>query len=83
MYIGWDEIDILKTIHTKAVAKKCVDIPVVRLLDYFIHTGPNGGHVCFIFEMLGNNLLKLIKDFKYEGRRCCRVYIQMLSIYVY
>ncbi len=49
---AWDEIDILKTVHTKAVAQAVNDVPVVQLLDYFLHTGPNGSHVCFVFEML-------------------------------
>ncbi|GMH40206.1 hypothetical protein BSKO_08110 [Bryopsis sp. KO-2023] len=38
-----------------------------RLLDCFEHRGPNGRHVCMIFETLGDNLLKLIKKYKYQG----------------
>ncbi|TQE06068.1 hypothetical protein C1H46_008378 [Malus baccata] len=37
--------------------KKCV----VKLLDHFKHSGPNGQHVCMVFEYLGDNLLTLIK----------------------
>lgn len=40
---------------------------VVQLLDHFDHTGPNGKHVCMIFELLGENLLKVIKNYDYQG----------------
>jgi serine/threonine protein kinase len=34
---------------------------VVSLLDYFEHHGPNGKHVCMVFETMGPNVLALIK----------------------
>ena len=40
---------------------------VVRLLDSFEHRGPNGTHVCMTFEVLGDNLLALIKRYNYRG----------------
>lgn len=40
---------------------------VVSLLDSFTHEGPNGSHVCMVFEVLGENLLGLIKRYKYKG----------------
>lgn len=40
---------------------------VVSLLDSFRHDGPNGGHICMVFEVLGENLLGLIKRYKYKG----------------
>lgn len=39
----------------------------VMLLDDFKVTGPNGIHVCMVFEVLGNNLLKLIIKSNYHG----------------
>jgi serine/threonine-protein kinase SRPK1 len=39
----------------------------VQLLDNFKITGPNGVHVCMVFEVLGNNLLKLIIKSNYHG----------------
>ncbi|KAJ2707466.1 serine/threonine protein kinase, CMGC group, partial [Coemansia spiralis] len=30
---------------------------VTQLLDHFEHSGPNGRHVCMVFEVLGENLL--------------------------
>lgn len=39
----------------------------VRLLDHFEHSGPNGLHVCMLFEVLGDNLLALIKRYNYKG----------------
>lgn len=40
---------------------------VVSLLDHFRHHGPNGSHVCMVFEVLGENLLGLIKRYQYRG----------------
>jgi serine/threonine-protein kinase SRPK3 len=40
---------------------------VVKLVDHFKHTGPNGTHVCMVFKYLGNNLLMLIKAYNYRG----------------
>ncbi|KAH8056697.1 hypothetical protein JL721_9981 [Aureococcus anophagefferens] len=40
---------------------------VVRLLDHFEHSGPNGRHVCMVFEMLGANLLSVIRKSEYRG----------------
>lgn len=40
---------------------------VVQLLNTFVHTGPNGSHVCMCFEILGVNLLEIIKHYKYAG----------------
>ena len=40
---------------------------VVSLLDSFEHIGPNGKHVCMVFEVLGENLLGLIKRWNHRG----------------
>lgn len=40
---------------------------VVGLVDSFKHTGPNGSHVCMVFEVLGENLLGLIKRYQHRG----------------
>lgn len=40
---------------------------VVQLLDYFEHTGPNGLHVCMVFEVMGPNVLALIKQYRFKG----------------
>ena len=40
---------------------------VVMLLDSFTHRGPNGNHVCMVFEVLGENLLGLIKRWNHRG----------------
>ncbi|KAK4286387.1 hypothetical protein QN277_002948 [Acacia crassicarpa] len=59
-----DEIKILKQIaEGDPDDKKCV----VKLLDHFKHSGPNGQHVCMAFEFLGDNLLTLIKYSDYRG----------------
>ncbi|KAK7272195.1 hypothetical protein RJT34_28647 [Clitoria ternatea] len=59
-----DEIKILRQIADgDPDDNKCV----VKLLDHFKHSGPNGQHVCMIFEFLGDNLLTLIKYSDYRG----------------
>jgi len=40
---------------------------VVSLVDNFKIKGPNGEHVCMVFEVLGHNLLKFIIKSHYEG----------------
>ncbi|XP_052175022.1 uncharacterized protein LOC127789947 [Diospyros lotus] len=65
-----DEITILQQIADgDPEDKKCV----VKLLDHFKHSGPNGQHVCMVFEYLGDNLLTLIKYTDYRGLPIQRV----------
>ncbi|KAK8663001.1 hypothetical protein V6N13_024883 [Hibiscus sabdariffa] len=59
-----DEITILQQI---ADGDKEDKMCVVKLLDHFKHSGPNGQHVCMVFEYLGDNLLTLIKYSDYRG----------------
>ncbi|KAL5716783.1 non-specific serine/threonine protein kinase [Ranunculus cassubicifolius] len=59
-----DEITILKQIADGDPDDKMC---VVKLLDHFKHSGPNGQHVCMVFEYLGDNLLTLIKYGDYRG----------------
>ncbi|KAG7968766.1 hypothetical protein I3843_08G171500 [Carya illinoinensis] len=40
---------------------------IVRLIDHFKHTGPNGQHVCMVLEFLGDSLLRLIRHNRYKG----------------
>lgn len=40
---------------------------VIQLLDTFTHEGPNGVHVVMVFEVLGENLLGLIRRYKHRG----------------
>jgi len=40
---------------------------VVQLLNAFIYIGPYGKHFCMVFEILGVNLLELIKKYEYKG----------------
>lgn len=40
---------------------------VVTLIDYFEHFGPNGKHVCMVFETMGPNVLALIKKYNFKG----------------
>lgn len=61
-----DEIKLLKKVveaNPNHPGKKYV----VQLLDSFEHKGPNGTHVCMVFEVLGENLLGLIKRWNHRG----------------
>ena len=40
---------------------------VVQILNSFVHLGPHGKHVCMVFEVLGVNLLEIIKQYNYKG----------------
>ncbi|CAD7930627.1 unnamed protein product [Amoebophrya sp. A25] len=40
---------------------------VVQLIDYFEHHGPNGRHVCMVFEPMGPNVLAVIKRYQFKG----------------
>ncbi|PSS00377.1 Serine/threonine-protein kinase [Actinidia chinensis var. chinensis] len=46
---------------------------VVRLVDQFKHTGPNGQHLCMVLEFLGDSLLRLIKYNRYKGLELSKV----------
>eukprot|EP01116_Phalansterium_solitarium_P024443 TRINITY_DN8968_c0_g2_i1.p1 TRINITY_DN8968_c0_g2~~TRINITY_DN8968_c0_g2_i1.p1 ORF type:complete len:593 (-),score=228.45 TRINITY_DN8968_c0_g2_i1:352-2130(-) len=59
-----DEIKILKALAEGDVkGERCV----LQMLDSFEHRGPHGKHVCLVFEVLGSNLLELIKRYDYKG----------------
>ena len=52
------------------------DCHVVQLLNSFIYKGPYGNHFCMVFEILGVNLLEVIKRYEYKGV----IYIYRLSL---
>uniref|UniRef100_A0AAV1V618 non-specific serine/threonine protein kinase n=1 Tax=Peronospora matthiolae TaxID=2874970 RepID=A0AAV1V618_9STRA len=69
-----DEIELLectvraaKATQTESTIGQQEVIKVVCLIDSFEHKGPNGLHVCMVFEMMGDNLLTLIKYYNYRG----------------
>jgi serine/threonine-protein kinase SRPK3 len=72
---AYDEIELLRTVSTTAFSSAfafeqgaVIEPPkVVLLLDNFEHAGPNGRHVCMVFEALGENLLEVIKKYDYRG----------------
>ena len=61
-----DEIQLLQRVVNSSPthAGRC---HVVGLVDDFRHNGPNGSHVCMVFEVLGENLLGLIKRYQHRG----------------
>lgn len=61
-----DEIQLLQRVTTSSQAHPG-HTHVVGLVDDFRHDGPNGSHVCMVFEVLGENLLGLIKRYQHRG----------------
>merc|ERR1712098_79290 len=61
-----DEIKLLKNVR-EADENDPFREKAVQLLDDFKISGVNGTHVCMVFEVLGNNLLKLIIRSNYQG----------------
>mmetsp|Transcript_17849 Transcript_17849/g.23358 ORF Transcript_17849/g.23358 Transcript_17849/m.23358 type:complete len:686 (-) Transcript_17849:567-2624(-) len=61
---AWDEIELLSTVEKNSKGREKF---VVHMLDHFSHQGPNGLHMCMVFELLGDNLLCLIKHYDYRG----------------
>uniref|UniRef100_A0A7S3H2P1 non-specific serine/threonine protein kinase n=1 Tax=Spumella elongata TaxID=89044 RepID=A0A7S3H2P1_9STRA len=69
-----DEIELLSCAKAATLSKAVLaeypppfDPCVVFLHDHFEHLGRNGNHVCMTFEILGENLLKVIKKYNYRG----------------
>ncbi|KAK3023422.1 hypothetical protein RJ639_042810 [Escallonia herrerae] len=58
------EIEVLSAI---ANGDSSNDNCVVRLIDHFKHSGPNGQHLCMVLEFLGDSLLRLIRFNRYKG----------------
>jgi len=61
---AFDEIRLLSEIMS---ADPHRDRCCARMNDYFEHVGPNGTHVCMVFDVLGENLLTLIEWYEYRG----------------
>ncbi|CAE7561477.1 spk-1 [Symbiodinium sp. CCMP2456] len=64
-----DEVMLLERLHEDGSSPH-----VVKMLDHFWHTGTNGRHKCMTFEVMGENLLALVRHHNYEGlpRDLCR-----------
>eukprot|EP01120_Amphizonella_sp_Union-15-10_P000909 TRINITY_DN10985_c0_g1_i1.p1 TRINITY_DN10985_c0_g1~~TRINITY_DN10985_c0_g1_i1.p1 ORF type:complete len:508 (+),score=103.30 TRINITY_DN10985_c0_g1_i1:89-1612(+) len=59
-----DEIKILSKILSEDPTGV---VPCIRMQDHFTVLGPNGKHVCMVFEHLGVNLLTLIRLYENSG----------------
>ncbi|TFJ87661.1 hypothetical protein NSK_001011 [Nannochloropsis salina CCMP1776] len=69
---AYDEIELLSAVNSAGRLLEGHDSKddsrrVVRLLEHFEIRGPNGRHVCMAFEVLGCNLLSVIKQTEYRG----------------
>ncbi|KAJ1417043.1 kinase-like domain-containing protein, partial [Ochromonadaceae sp. CCMP2298] len=69
-----DEIELLHCVRAAQQTPEALaefgpsyDPCVVTLQDSFQHLGKHGNHVCMTFEILGDNLLRVIKKYNYRG----------------
>ncbi|CAD8103906.1 unnamed protein product [Paramecium sonneborni] len=86
---AYDEVEILQKVAQNVTNQKWVeklkqykpnqrinrdDSHVVQLLNSFVYRGPYGCHFCMVFEILGVNLLEIIKRFEFKGvpMKLCR-----------
>lgn len=64
-----DEVKILQKVRESSdlhPGKK----HIVEMLDHFTHYGPNGEHICMVFEVLGESVLGLLARFrKYQHKK--------------
>lgn len=76
-----DEIKILERIRDQN-PESTGRQRVVELLDHFFQVGPHGKHVCMVFEVLGENLLTIIRRHQHRGmdvQVVKRIALQMLQ----
>lgn len=79
---AYDEIELLTVAAKKSNNKEWIEsiserqffsskadslTGCVELLNYFEHVGPNGKHVCMVFEVMGPNVLAIIKRYNFKG----------------
>jgi len=62
-----DEVQLLSRAKQKLDANHVHENYIAQMLDSFIVSAHNGKHVVFVFEVLGENLLDLIKSYNYRG----------------
>jgi serine/threonine protein kinase len=59
--------------HLRSLAKRCQgnlsSRYIVQLLDRFTHQGPNGRHLCLVFELLGPSVDAVVQDYNDGGDR--------------
>lgn len=80
---AYDEVEILQKVAQKVNEPQWVkrladykegklssaqdDSHVVQLLNSFVYKAPYGSHFCMVFEILGVNLLEIIKRYEFKG----------------
>ena len=70
MDAAMDEIEIILKIHRNSSHPKWNlnnRIHIIKILNHFMHKGPNGSHVCIIFDILGADLAKIMEFYEFKG----------------
>ena len=58
--------EVMNRLHKLRETDPSATVNVVELQDHFLYTGPNGIHMCLVYERLGGSLLDLIKHYDYH-----------------
>jgi len=61
---AFDEISLFKDVLKYSDGN---EVPVVKFIDAFKHSGPHGIHICMVFELLSDNLYTLVQLYEYQG----------------
>ncbi|KAK6502367.1 hypothetical protein TWF506_002948 [Arthrobotrys conoides] len=60
------EVAVLNHLNTSRASSIIGSEHVVCLKDSFYHQGPNGKHLCLVFELLGDNIYSVLEGYSYE-----------------
>ena len=58
--------EVMNRLHKLRETDPSATVNVVELQDHFLYTGPNGIHMCLVYERLGGSHLDLIKHYDYH-----------------
>jgi serine/threonine-protein kinase SRPK3 len=64
---SYDDPRWISTLEQQGIPLSLRSSFVVQLFSHFVHKGPNGKHICMVFEVLGVNLLDIIKLYDFKG----------------
>ena len=64
---NWDSDDWKETIKKHNEVNNINSVHWINMLDHFIFTGPHGKHIGMVFEIMGWNLLKIMKQYEWNG----------------
>lgn len=64
---SWETPEWQESIKEYGEVNNINSVHCMHMMDHFIFEGPNGKHIGMVFEVMGNNLLKIMKMYDWEG----------------